>query len=51
VLIDTGAVGRMESTIDRLTDDAIGAIQGSPVTDRARSALVDLAVYVARRAI
>jgi len=51
VLIDTGAVGRMEATIDRLTDDAVGAIEQTPITDRARTALVDLAVYVARRAI
>ena len=51
VLIDTGAVGRMEATIDRLTDDAIGAVERAPITDRARRALIDLAVYVARRSI
>jgi geranylgeranyl diphosphate synthase type I len=51
VLIDTGAVGRIEATIDRLTDDAIDAIQHAPITDEARIALTELAVYVARRAI
>jgi geranylgeranyl diphosphate synthase, type I len=49
VLHDTGALGEIEARIERLTDDAIAAIEGADVTLDARDALVDLARFVAWR--
>jgi geranylgeranyl diphosphate synthase, type I len=49
VLVNTGAVDEIESTIDRLTRNAIGAIERAPVTADAAAALVELAEYVAWR--
>ncbi len=49
VLVDTGAVARIESSIDDLTGRAIEAIKGAGITDDAREALIDLAQFVAWR--
>jgi geranylgeranyl diphosphate synthase type I len=49
VLVDTQAMAEVELTIDRLTDEAIGSIEAAPITEGARSALVELAHYVAWR--
>lgn len=49
VLRDTGAVAEIEARIDELTRSAIDAIEVADVTDDARTALVDLAHFVAWR--
>ncbi|SRR5581483_852463 len=49
VLVDTGAVNAVEATIDRLTAEAIAAIETTPITADASRALVELAQYVAWR--
>jgi geranylgeranyl diphosphate synthase type I len=49
VLVGTGAVAEMETTIDRLTTEAVAAIDVAPVGDQTRSALVELAHYVSWR--
>ena len=49
VLRDTGALADIEARIERLTSEAILAIEQSAVTDEARAALVDLAHFVAWR--
>ena len=50
VLVDTGAVDAIESSIDRLTAEALDAIARVDITDPARDALVELAHFVAWRA-
>ena len=49
VLVDTGAVGEIERTIDSLAQRAIEAIEAADVTAEARDELVDLARFVAFR--
>jgi geranylgeranyl diphosphate synthase type I len=49
VLIDTGAVLEIESTIDQLTHDADRAIEAAPIAEHASAALVELAHFVAWR--
>jgi len=49
VMVETGAVSEIEATIDRLTTDAIAAIEQAPITLDASAALVELAQYVAWR--
>jgi geranylgeranyl diphosphate synthase type I len=49
VLVNTGAMAEIELTIDRLTNEAISAIEAAQVTEEARAALVELAHYVAWR--
>lgn len=49
VLVDTGARGEIEASIERLTATAIAAVEQAPLTHEARRALVDLAHYVAER--
>lgn len=51
VIRATGALDEMESTIDRLTTQAIAAIDAAPITADARTALVDLANFVAQRSV
>lgn len=48
-IVDTGALADLEATIERLTAEAIAAIQLAPVTPDARRELVELAVYVSNR--
>lgn len=49
VIVDTGALVDLERTIDRLTDEAVAAIDVAPITAGARDELVALAAYVSRR--
>jgi geranylgeranyl diphosphate synthase type I len=49
VLVDTGALDAIEASITSLTDEAIDAIGTTEVTPEAKTALVDLAHFVARR--
>lgn len=49
VLRDTGAVATIEADIERLTQSALEAIEVASITDEARTALVDLAHFVAWR--
>jgi geranylgeranyl diphosphate synthase type I len=49
VIIDTGALGDLESHIDALSDEAIAAIEVAPITADARDELIALAHYVSRR--
>jgi geranylgeranyl diphosphate synthase type I len=51
VLVDTGALDRIEQRIDRLTGAAVDAIEAADVTREARDELVDLARFVAARDI
>jgi geranylgeranyl diphosphate synthase type I len=49
VLVETGAVARVEGAIDELVAEAQAALDGAAVTAEARHALDDLARYVAGR--
>ncbi|MSO86856.1 MAG: polyprenyl synthetase family protein [Acidimicrobiia bacterium] len=49
VLIDTGARDQSEATIDALTGRAIAAIEAAPIDPEARTALTELAEFVAWR--
>ena len=49
VLVDTGALDAMESSIDQLTAQALDAITRVSITEPARQALVELAHFVAWR--
>ncbi|HEX4868497.1 MAG TPA: polyprenyl synthetase family protein [Acidimicrobiales bacterium] len=50
VLTDTGAVTAIEASIDSLTEAALAAIGSADITEEARTALVELAHFVAWRA-
>jgi geranylgeranyl diphosphate synthase type I len=50
VLTETGAVAAIEASIDSLTTSALTAIRRADLTEEARTALVDLAHFVAWRA-
>jgi geranylgeranyl diphosphate synthase, type I len=49
VLMDTGALDEVEATIERLTEQAVGALPAIAITDEARDALAELAHFVAWR--
>ena len=49
VIIETGALDWLESTIVRLTDEAIAALASASITAEARDELVALAHYVSWR--
>jgi geranylgeranyl diphosphate synthase type I len=49
VLIDTGAVEEVELAIDGLVRQATRSLDAAPLAPVARTALTDLAYYVARR--
>ena len=49
ILVDTGAVERLEVRIDELVDTAVAALDHVSFTDDARTALHELAFYVAGR--
>jgi geranylgeranyl diphosphate synthase type I len=49
VLVETGAVAELECRIDRLTNEAVGALAAMPLDASARAALAELAEYVAHR--
>jgi geranylgeranyl diphosphate synthase type I len=46
---DTGALAEIEARIERLSTDAIAAIEQADITEEARTALIDLARFVAWR--
>jgi len=50
-IIDTGALATLESTIERLTAEAVEAIGRAPITDEAREELIALADFVSRRQV
>jgi len=49
VIVETGALGDLESTITRLTDEALGVVGGLDLHAPARDELVALALYVSQR--
>ena len=49
LLVDTGALAEIEGSIDRLTGQAVDAIEAAEIPPVARDELVDLARYVAAR--
>ncbi len=49
VIVETGALAELESTIDRLTDDAVAALDRIDLTSESRSELTSLAAYVSTR--
>ncbi len=50
-IIDTGALAKLESTIESLTAEAVAAIGRAPITDQAREELIVLADFVSRRQV
>lgn len=51
VIVDTGALTKLESQITALTDQAVAAIAVAPITELSRSELIALAHYVSWRDI
>jgi geranylgeranyl diphosphate synthase type I len=51
VIVATGALADLESTIDRLTSEAVAAIERAPIRDDARRELIDVAGFVAGREV
>jgi geranylgeranyl diphosphate synthase type I len=51
VLVETGAVERVERLIDELTGDALAALEAAPVEGAAREVLEQLATAVVRRSV
>ncbi len=51
VITATGALATVESLIAELTEGAVAAVESAPVTDRARSVLMDLAVAATTRTV
>jgi geranylgeranyl diphosphate synthase type I len=49
VLVDTGALDEIETLIERLTSQAVGALAAAPIGSDAARELVDLAYFVASR--
>jgi geranylgeranyl diphosphate synthase type I len=49
VLVDTGAVDEVERNIERLVEQALGALAVAPITSEARVALEELGTFVAWR--
>ncbi len=49
VIIETGALQDMEDTIDRLTQEALDALERIPFDSHVRTQLAELADYVSRR--
>ncbi len=51
VIVDTGALADLESTIDRLTADAVAALDVMPIGTAARDELAMLADFVSKREV
>lgn len=51
VLVDTGALDRVEALVDERTDAALTALASAPVEEEAREALGDLAAAATRRRV
>ena len=50
-IVDSGALAEMESTITRLTNEAIGAIGATPIAADVQTRLVELAHFVSDRRV
>ncbi|MFZ9731314.1 MAG: polyprenyl synthetase family protein [Ilumatobacteraceae bacterium] len=50
-IVDSGALNEMESTITRLTDEAISAIKQAPVSTEVKDRLTELAHFVSDRRV
>ena len=50
-IVDSGALGELESTISRLAAEAVAAIDVAPIEVEARGELVALAAYVSQRQV
>jgi geranylgeranyl diphosphate synthase type I len=50
-IVDSGALNEMESTITRLTDEAISAIKQAPVSTEVKDRLIELAHFVSDRRV
>ncbi len=51
VIVDTGGLAELEVHISELTDSAVAALDAAPITEGAKSELVDLAEFVSQRAV
>jgi len=51
VIVDTGALEELEAHIAALTDAAVAAIESAPITESAKTELVQLAEYVSWRSV
>lgn len=51
VIVDTGALADLEATIDRLTEEAVAALDVIPIDARARHELAMLAAFVSKREV
>ena len=49
VIVDTGALADLEATIERLTAEAVDALDTIPLCDAARDELAALAEFVSHR--
>ncbi len=49
LLVRVGACNEIEGQIERLVDEALGALEAAAITGEAKIALAELAVYIARR--
>ena len=50
-IVDTGALDELEDHITALTETAVSAIEGAPITEAAKTELVALAEYVSWRSV
>ena len=51
VIVDTGALDELEAHIATLTESAVTSLEHAPITDVAKTALVELAEYVSQRSV
>ncbi len=51
VIVETGALADLETTIARLAEEAVAAIEVAPITAEARDELVAMAAYVSQRTV
>ncbi len=50
VIVETGALDELEAHIATLTDTAVASLDAAPITEHVKTELVELAIYVSRRA-
>ena len=51
VIVDTGALDELEAHIAALTESAVTSLENAPITDVAKTELVELAEYVSQRIV
>ena len=51
VIVDTGALDELEAHIATLTESAVTSLEHAPITDVAKTELVELAEYVSQRSV